>query len=343
MKRLLCIGFAFIFSGFCFQVVSQTLKTYSGVFKDGQATYTYKDKSGGGRIYEGWFNYTCQDIKVVGNYKNDKKDGLWVYVTNEGTLKVNYKDGMLDGSYGYETKVTRQSASYSAVTKISLTFNKNRLVGNVTASGSFGLGLGSGTLKGQFDGNGNPTGTWTFDTTPNKGLNICRSVYENGDLLKSSIEDISTGDLNNKDINLASLPREIVLAKEKQFESIIDRGWIPFSSIKEEKEESDQVFEMVEQMPTFPGGDAMLMKYISTNLRYPAEAKAKGIQGRVICQFIVGKEGQIRNIVITRKLDPSCDKEAVRVLSEMPRWIPGKQNGKAVSVRYTVPIVFRIQ
>ena len=113
--------------------------------------------------------------------------------------------------------------------------------------------------------------------------------------------------------------------------------------VQAKEEPADQVFDMVEQMPTFPGGDAELMKYISKNLRYPAIAQENGIQGRVICQFVVGKDGQVRDVVVVRKLDPSCDKEAVRVLSGMPKWIPGKQNGKAVSVKYTVPIVFRLQ
>ena len=109
------------------------------------------------------------------------------------------------------------------------------------------------------------------------------------------------------------------------------------------KEEPEEVFDMVEQMPTFPGGDQALMAYIGKNLRYPAIAQENGIQGRVICQFVVGRDGQVRDVVVVRKLDPSCDKEAVRVLSGMPKWIPGKQNGKAVSVKYTVPIVFRLQ
>ena len=109
------------------------------------------------------------------------------------------------------------------------------------------------------------------------------------------------------------------------------------------KEEPEQVFDMVEQMPSFPGGQGELMKYISNNLRYPAIAQENGIQGRVICQFVVGKDGQVRDVVVVRTLDPSCDKEAVRVLSSMPKWIPGKQNGKAVAVKYTVPIVFRLQ
>lgn len=109
------------------------------------------------------------------------------------------------------------------------------------------------------------------------------------------------------------------------------------------KEEPEKVFDMVEQMPTFPGGDAALMKYIADNLRYPAIAQENGVQGRVICQFVVGKDGHVRDVVVVRTLDPSCDKEAIRVLSKMPKWIPGKQNGKEVAVKYTVPIVFRLQ
>lgn len=103
------------------------------------------------------------------------------------------------------------------------------------------------------------------------------------------------------------------------------------------------VFDMVEQMPTFPGGNAELMKYIADHMKYPTIAQENGTQGRVICQFVVGKDGQVRDVVAVRSLDPYCDKEAIRVIKTMPRWIPGKQNGKAVAVKYTVPIVFKLQ
>lgn len=105
----------------------------------------------------------------------------------------------------------------------------------------------------------------------------------------------------------------------------------------------EEVFDMVEQMPTFPGGNTELMKYIGEHLKYPAIAQENGTQGRVICQFVVGRDGQVRDVTVVRSLDPYCDKEAIRVIRSMPRWIPGKQNGKAVSVKYTVPIVFKLQ
>ena len=107
--------------------------------------------------------------------------------------------------------------------------------------------------------------------------------------------------------------------------------------------EEEKVFDMVEQMPQFPGGQAEMMKYIQQNLRYPTIAQENGVQGRVSCQFVVGPDGAIRDIVVVRGVDPYLDREAIRVIQSMPKWIPGKQNGKAVSVKYTLPIMFRLQ
>ena len=105
----------------------------------------------------------------------------------------------------------------------------------------------------------------------------------------------------------------------------------------------EEVFDMVEQAPQFPGGEAELMSWLVKNIRYPVIAQENGIQGRVICQFVVGSDGSVRDIKVVRSLDPSCDKEAVRVIQSMPKWIPGRQNGKAVSVRYTLPVIFKLQ
>ena len=107
--------------------------------------------------------------------------------------------------------------------------------------------------------------------------------------------------------------------------------------------EEEKVFDMVEQMPSFPGGDAELMSFLAKNMKYPAMAQENGVQGRVICQFVVTKDGTVKDVNVLRSLDPSCDKEAIRVLLSMPRWIPGKQNGKPVAVIFTVPIIFRLQ
>ena len=111
-----------------------------------------------------------------------------------------------------------------------------------------------------------------------------------------------------------------------------------------EEEEEEVVFVVVETMPEFPGGQQALFKYLSENVKYPVIAQENGIQGRVICQFVVNKDGSIVEVELVRSGgDASLDKEAVRVIKSMPKWKPGKQRGKAVRVKYTVPVNFRLQ
>ena len=111
-----------------------------------------------------------------------------------------------------------------------------------------------------------------------------------------------------------------------------------------EEEEEEVVFVVVESMPEFPGGQQALFKYLSENVKYPVIAQENGIQGRVICQFVVNKDGSIVDVEVVRSGgDASLDKEAVRVIKSMPKWKPGKQRGKAVRVKYTVPVNFKLQ
>ena len=109
------------------------------------------------------------------------------------------------------------------------------------------------------------------------------------------------------------------------------------------KEEETKVFDVVEQMPSFPGGDTELMKFLSTHIKYPVVAEENGIQGRVIATFVVERDGSISDVKVIKSVDPSLDKEAIRVLKSMPKWIPGRQNGSAVRVKYTVPVTFKLQ
>lgn len=108
-------------------------------------------------------------------------------------------------------------------------------------------------------------------------------------------------------------------------------------------EEENKVFDIVEQQPLFPGGPAALMKYLSENTKYPVVAQENGVQGRVTVQFVVEKDGSISDVHVLRGVDPSLDKEAVRVVKSMPRWTPGRQNGITVRVNYRVPVLFRLQ
>ena len=108
-------------------------------------------------------------------------------------------------------------------------------------------------------------------------------------------------------------------------------------------EVSNKVFDVVEEMPHFPGGPAALQSFLSSNTKYPVVAQENGVQGRVIVSFVVERDGSITDVKVVRSVDPSLDREATRVVKSMPRWSPGKQNGSAVRVKYTVPVVFRLQ
>ena len=108
------------------------------------------------------------------------------------------------------------------------------------------------------------------------------------------------------------------------------------------KEEETKVFDVVEQMPSFPGGQSALLQYLSSKIKYPVVAEENGVQGRVVCTFVVEKDGSITDVRVVKSVDPSLDKEAVRVVKSMPKWIPGKQNGSDVRVKYTVPVTCRL-
>lgn len=115
-------------------------------------------------------------------------------------------------------------------------------------------------------------------------------------------------------------------------------------TVEEEVEEvADEVFVIVEQMPTFPGGDLELRKFLAQSVKYPVIAQENGIQGRVFVRFVINQKGEVTNVEVARPLDPNLDKEAVRVVKSMPKWTPGMQRGKPVKVSYTVPINFVLQ
>ncbi|MFV0391180.1 MAG: energy transducer TonB [Paludibacteraceae bacterium] len=113
--------------------------------------------------------------------------------------------------------------------------------------------------------------------------------------------------------------------------------------IVEKEPEVEKVFEIVEQPPSFPGGESAMYEWLGKNINYPVIAQENNIQGRVTCQFVVGRNGEIEDVKVVRGVDPSLDKEAIRVIKSMPKWIPGRQGGNAVKVRYTLPVQFKLQ
>ena len=113
--------------------------------------------------------------------------------------------------------------------------------------------------------------------------------------------------------------------------------------VRKETLSGGDVYDKLERMPEFPGGVDAMMEYLQKELRYPESAKEKGIQGRVTVQFIIDKEGNVTNSKVTRSVDKDMDAEAIRLVKAMPKWKPGMQKGKAVAVKYTVPVVFRLE
>lgn len=107
--------------------------------------------------------------------------------------------------------------------------------------------------------------------------------------------------------------------------------------------DENQVYDVIEEMPQFPGGESELLKYLGKNIIYPRSALKQGIHGRVIVRFVINKSGETEKVEVVRSLNPACDREAIRVVKSLPKWIPGKLNGENVSVWFTLPINFKIQ
>ncbi len=136
--------------------------------------------------------------------------------------------------------------------------------------------------------------------------------------------------------------QETVIQSTEDTGQKVEVKYVPVKVVEEEPEEQT-IFEVVENMPEFPGGMAALMQFLSKNIKYPTIAQENGTQGRVIVQFVVNRDGTIVDPVVVRSVDPYLDKEALRVIVTMPKWKPGMQRGKPVRVKFTVPVVFRLQ
>ena len=136
---------------------------------------------------------------------------------------------------------------------------------------------------------------------------------------------------------------ETTIASTEENKEAVEVKYIPVEVEVEEEAEEETIFQVVEVMPEFPGGMAECLKFLGKNIKYPVIAQENGIQGRVIVQFVVNRDGSIVDPVIVRSVDPYLDKEALRVIKSMPKWKPGQQRGKAVRVKYTVPVTFKLQ
>ena len=157
--------------------------------------------------------------------------------------------------------------------------------------------------------------TWGYAIYTDKPLNSANNIFNSAPSVQPEIED------------------EDDYYYEIDVEDLLDLDDV----------DEEVIFTVVEQMPEFPGGTREMFNYIDANLRYPIEAQNNGIQGRTICQFVVNKDGSVVDVVVVRSSgNDALDNEAIRLISSMPKWKPGTQRGKAVRVKYTVPVNFRL-
>ena len=155
---------------------------------------------------------------------------------------------------------------------------------------------------------------------PERDMEAYENVQEEG-----QVNDISSEDVISQERSTMESRQEVIENHESP------------------KSEDMNIYDNVDQMPSFPSGQAALMQWLSSNIKYPTIAAENGIQGRVNVQFVVEKDGSLSDVRVISPVDPSLDKEALRVVRSMPRWIPGKKNGSPVRVKYTVPVTFKLQ
>jgi periplasmic protein TonB len=168
--------------------------------------------------------------------------------------------------------------------------------------------------------------------------------------LKSSIKFVAPVIKKDEEVKDDQMKSQTELNETKVAISVADvkgsdNGKVDIADVKQAvtQDEEEKVYTVIEQNPVFPGGETELMKYIGNNLKYPVIALENGIQGKVMLRFVVTKTGMVDKVEILRSLDPACDKEAIRVVKTLPRFIPGKQNGINVAVWFNLPIVFRLE
>lgn len=177
-----------------------------------------------------------------------------------------------------------------------------------------------------------------------KAESLSKEIEHDSNALVNSVVRSMTGTaghlvMSTGEAGAAGMPAEAAAPETAAADSL--RGRVAGVTVGASKDDG-RVFDVVEEQPRYPGGTNALMTYLRDNIKYPAEAAKAGIQGKVIVQFVVGKDGTVRDVKPIRNISPELDAEAVRVVAAMPKWVPGYQRGEAVNVRYTLPVNFRM-
>lgn len=238
--------------------IAQSLKIYSGKYREGTATYSYKDNPEGGRIYEGDFVYTAPYCKVTGQFKNNKKNGLWIYEGYKESLKLSYKDGVLDGMYQFI------NGGDNACTLL-LTIKDGKFVGSAKGT-DIGytwhrLFHSRGSFSGQFDESGYMDGDWTFKD--DDGIYVFHATYEHGVCQKCYREDITTGDIVEGAVKIDL--HSIIIDNFETIEGEVDRGHSRWNRYDYEIEKKS-----VEELPRPTYDDPNIVKVVVDVIIDPA-------------------------------------------------------------------------
>lgn len=409
--RLLTLGLLAIAAAYS-SLSAREIKTYSGSYDGGKATYSYYEDEDENRIYHGPFQEVRNGNTTKGTYNEGKKNGVWTYnkpntFFGKYNLSVTYDNDILDGPLVWS--YTKGKQPYCM---IKLTMKNGKVVGYEGLVYPRGDTWEKINLKGGFTDDGYPDGVWEYIYSPHSlfggggDKHSKREVWKNGVLVKGRDKNLATGEIvrydklysgngdrhsvdpekffaaydsiNNiacvdgysyclkesyikpgtigeldlqRGLSLPHIPASFVnhdeLWIDKLFKGVPVRyikvmGLCPDVTTEASADGDEMVYTAAETPPQFPDGEAGLLKYVSSHIRYPEAAAAKGIEGRVIAKFVVRKDGSIGEVKITRGKTPELDNEAIRVVKSLPAFIPATQNGRNVNAWYTLPVMFRL-
>lgn len=357
MKRM----FLFIAAFFAVSVLScQELKTYSGGFKGGEATYTYYENDDG-RVFEGKFHWKGNgnrpgylenkgEVEIKGSFKNNKRDGLWIYTATDkqnrvNILKANYVNGVPEGIYEYEENwgMFNEKKALSATNK------------NGRADGSVKIELPNSVITGNY-AQSTRVGVWERKFTNGsyfhvvcKGSHIDEEIGRSWDLLNEKREGNFFYDIEDGSKKIITVGNMLYAGDVTIDGELFDACWdlethrIDFGIVIPENlsftNDDAPIYEQVQEKAQFPGGDAECFKWLDGHMN-PDICKENKTQGSVTVSFVVNRDGSIVDVKTILSPDSSLTEEAERLVKTMPKWKPARRNNEIVRSRFYLSIPF---
>lgn len=374
MKKLITI-----FLIFCTFMVSngQEMKTYKGRFPnvfsyvyilEPRVEYSYYENEDLSRVYNGPFSLrftgdgSTQQKTIYGSMKGQFKDGYfdgdWVFIypistlptIREGaknytaTLKCHFKDGYLDGP----VDMTITNSLKNVVSRTTMNCSNGRADGEFSFYNKEHHDYDFEEMKGKYE-RGQKTGKWSFSYRGNRGM----YNYDNGEeymIDNETGERLSGLGLPNECVALGTSMDTLLRAidvvnrveSKRFYAKLYSLEEMPSENTSDNVSKEDEIFVTVEQPAEFPGGQAAMSEWLRNNVHYPEAAQQNDIQGRVLVEVVIEKDGSISHPKILKGVDKDLDREALRVVRNMPKWQSGKNNGVAVRSYSRLPVVFKI-